>query len=196
MKHRLLLIAVLPLALAACVPGYGLIAAKPVAVANSSLVVRPATPWNKAPQAYGQTRWEEVWTKNGPLLDTVSFVAGLPDGKAIIVQRKKDAQQVPPFRADMSPQDLVSMMETAYRVLGVTVFEVQSVDPVQFLGGQGVKMSFHYAPNDSISKDGVSVMRVVDQKLYVMTLEGVSSHYFKTAAPEFESLTASAALKQ
>ncbi len=194
MSFRILLAAAVPLALAACAPTYHLVAPKPVAVAHSPLVVRPATAWNKAPRDYDQTKWDEVWTKNGPLLDSVSFVAGVPDGKAIIVQRRKDAQQVPPFRADMSPQDLVSMMETFYRVRGVTVFEVESVEPAQFLGGQGVKLSFHFVPNESISMNGVSVMRVVDRKLYAMTLEGVSSHYFKAVAPEFEALLATASL--
>lgn len=199
MKTRILrtaMLAAITLALAACVPGYTLVSPGAKAVAQSPLMVQPAQAWNKAPRGYGQTQWDEVWTKNGPLLDTVSFIAGVPDGQAILMQRKKDPRQVPPFRADMTPQDLVSMMETSYRVRGVTVFEVESVDPVPFLGGQGVRVSFHFAPDESISKKGVCVMRVVDEKLYAMTLEGVSSHYFKAAAPEFDSLLASAALKK
>jgi hypothetical protein len=197
MTIKLLFAAVIPLALAACVPGYTLVKPGTTAVAASPLTVQPGEAWNRVPKSYQQTKWDEVWTKNGPMLDSVSFVAGVPDGTTIIVQRnKKETRRVPPFRADMTPQDLVSMMETSYRVRGVTVFEVESVDPVQFLGGQGLRMSFRYAPNETISKKGVCVMRVIDQKLYAMTLEGVTSHYFKAAGPEFDSLLASAALKK
>jgi hypothetical protein len=193
---RLALTTLVPFALAACATGYTLVPAggKAVAVAKSPLTVQPAQAWNRAPRVIGQTRWDETWTKNGPLLDSVAFLAGVPDGKAILIQKKKETRQVPPFRADMTAQDLVSMIETFYRVRGVTVFQVESVDPVPFLGGQGIRMSFSFAPNDAIGKKGVCVMRVVDQKLYAMTLEGVSSHYFKAAAPEFDSLIASAAL--
>jgi hypothetical protein len=194
---QLTLVAVIPLALSACVTGYTLVpGSKAVAVAGSPLTVQPAQAWNRAPRIIGQTKWDETWTKNGPMLDSVAFFAGVPEGKAILVQRKKETRQVPPFRADMTPQDLVSMVETFYRVRGVTVFEVESVEPVPFLGGQGLKMSFQFAPNDATPKKGVCVMRVVDQKLYAMTLEGVSSHYFKAAVPEFDSLLASAALKK
>jgi hypothetical protein len=197
MNTRILLAALVPLALAGCVPGYTLVKPGVNAVAASPLTVRPGEAWNRVPKSYQQAKWDEVWTKNGPMLDSVSFVGGVPDGKTIIIQRnKKETRKVPPFRADMSAQDLVSMVETSYRVRGVTVFEVESVEPAQFLGGQGVRMSYHFAPNESITMKGVCVMRVVDAKLYSMSLEGVSSHYFKAAMPEFDSLLASAALKK
>jgi hypothetical protein len=141
-----------------------------------------------------RTQWEEVWTQNGPLLDTVAFLGGLPEGKSVVVQKKKAERQVPLFRANMSPEDLASMVEASYRVKGVTVFNVDSVDPVEFLGGPGIRVRFNYAPSDGITKKGDAVLRVIDSKLYVMKLEGVSSHYFDAAVPEFDLLVATAAL--
>ena len=102
---------------------------------------------------------------------------------------------MPVFRADMSPQDLVSMMEASYRVRGIAVFEIESVDPADFLGGKGVRVEFKYAPNDGMSKKGVCVARVVDDKLYAIKLEGVSSHYFDASVPEFNQLVESARLE-
>jgi hypothetical protein len=147
------------------------------------------------PPGYQQAKWEQAWTQNGPLLETVVFVTGLPDGKSLVKQRKKDDAQVAVFRADMTPNDLVSMIETSYRVGGITVFAVDSVDPAPFLGGTGLRMRYHYAPSDGISKKGSAVLRVVDKKLYVMKLEGVSSHYYDAVLPEFEQMVASARLK-
>jgi hypothetical protein len=137
-----------------------------------------------------------VWTQNGLVLETVAFLGGVPDGKAIVVQKKKDEQQVPVFRSNMSPEDLVSMLEASYRVKGITVFNVDSVDPVEFLGGQGIRVLYHYAPGDGITKNGSCVFRIVDNKLYAMKLDGASSHYFSAATPEFELLVNTATLSK
>jgi hypothetical protein len=110
------------------------------------------------------------------------------------VQTKKDEKRVPLFRADMTPQDLASMVEASYRVRGVTVFNTESVDPVDFLGGKGLQVRYHYAPDNGISKKGSAVLRVIDKKLYAIKLEGVSSHYYDAAVPEFELLVSTAAL--
>ncbi len=193
MKVRILL-AMLPVLLVGCVPTYTLQQPGPTQVALGGLTVQPSSAWNVAPRNPSLTKWEEVWTQNGLVLETVAFLSGVPDGKAIVVQRKKDEQQVPVFRANMSPEDLVSMLEASYRVKGITVFNVESVDPVDFLGGPGIRVRYNYAPGDGITKNGNCVMRIVDNTLYAMKLDGASSHYFSAAMPEFELLVNTAAL--
>lgn len=188
----LIVLAALPLA--GCIPAYQLVKPGESAVGDGSLTVTPTSAWNSIPLATSAPAWEESWTLNGPLLDAVSFVTGLPDGKSLVKQRRKADSQVAVFRADMSPTDLVSMVETAYRVGGVTVFEVDSVDPVPFAGGTGIRMRYHFSPGDGIGRKGHCVMRVVDGKLYLVKLEGVSSHYFAAAEPEFEAMVAGARL--
>jgi hypothetical protein len=183
------------LTLAGCMPGFRLVPAEETFVAGKDLVVTPGVAWNMAPMRFDQTDWEETWTRNGPLLETITFVGGLPEGKALLRQKKKSDRQVPPFRADMTPQDLVSMIETSYRTRGVAVFDIDSVDPVDFLDGKGLNVRFRYAPNNGISKKGSCVMRVVGKKLYALKLEGVASHYFDAALPEFERMVATAHLQ-
>jgi hypothetical protein len=178
-----------------CVPAYTLVKPGTAAVGDGAVSVTASRAWNSVPAGYQQAAWEEAWTQNGPLLETVVFITGLPDGKSLVKQRKKDDAQVAVFRSDMTPNDLVSMIETSYRVGGITVFAVDSVDPAPFLGGTGLRMRYHYAPGDGIGKKGSAVLRVVDKKLYVMKLEGVTSHYYDAALPEFEQLVASARLK-
>ena len=184
------------LALAGCMPGFTLVRAQDTFVGGNELIVTPGVAWNMLPTQRDQMDWEETWTRNGPLLETIAFVGGLPEGKTLRKQKKKSDRQVPLFRADMTPQDLVSMVEASYRTRGVTVFDVESVEPVDFIGGKGLNVRFKYAPNNGISKKGSCVMRVVDRKLYVMKLEGVSSHYFDAAVPEFERMVASARLEK
>lgn len=143
----------------------------------------------------GAQAWENVWTRNGPLLDSVGFVAGVSDGKSLVKQRKKADAQVVAFKADMAPNDLVSMIESCYRVGGVSVFNVESVNPTPFLGGTGLQLRYSYAPTDGIGKKGACVMRIVDQRFYLMKLDGVSSYYFDAVLPEFEQLVAGAQLE-
>jgi hypothetical protein len=182
-------------ALSGCVPTYKLVKPGNVPVGDGSLSVTPRTEWNAVPDVQAQP-WEDAWTQNGPLLETIAFVSGMPDGRSLIKHRKKDDAQVTVFRADMTPSDLVSMVESAYRVGGITVFAVDSVDPAPFLGGTGLKMNYHFSPGDGIGKRGTAVLRVIDSKLYLMKLEGVSSHYYEAAQPEFDQLVASATLKK
>jgi hypothetical protein len=193
---RSVFLVIASLALVACVPTYTLVAPGPVAVAKKGLSVQPQAAWNRIPKNPSNTQWEESWTRNGPLLDSIAFVDGLPDGKTLLVQQKKADQQVPAFRADMNPNDLVSMVESYYRIgAGATVFEVTSVQPTPFLGAQGVRLDFTYVAGDDVPRKGRCVMKIAGQKLYVMKLEGVASHYFDAVAPEFESMTASAVLR-
>ena len=194
MKTGLLVLAAV--SLSACIPAYTLVEPGPSAVGDGTMAVTPVNAWNGVPAAMQQPEWEESWTSNGPLLDTVVFVSGLPEGKSLLRQRRKDDAQVPVFRADMSPADLVSMIESSYRVAGVAVFNVDLVDTTPFLGGTGIRMRYHYSPGEGIGKKGSCVLRVVDQKLYLMKLEGVTSHYFDRALPEFDQMVASATLDQ
>lgn len=165
-------------------------------VAGSNMIVKAGATWKKLPASMSQTRWEDVWTWNGPQLDRMALVDGLPDGKTIISQKTKADQQVPAFRADMTAQDLTSMVEVSYRVNGVTVFHFESVEPVDFLGGPGVRLRYEYTSGIGIAKKGNCVMRVVDSKLYAMKLESVAGHYFDTVDPEFDQLVATAQLRK
>ncbi len=182
--------------LGGCVPTYKLIAPGSVSVAKNSMVVQPASAWNKVPVRPGDIPYEEHWTLNGPLLDSVAFVGALPDGKPLLVQRKKDDQQVPPFRANMTPDDLVSMIESYYRIgQGVNVFDVRSVEPVPFLGKQGLKLDYTYVGGDALPHKGRCVVEVVNGKLYLMRLDGASSHYFDAAALEFGRMISTAQVR-
>jgi hypothetical protein len=195
MKRRLAALAMATLVFAGCMARYQLVPAEETFVGGRHLVVTPAAAWNQAPVMFDQNEWEETWTRNGLLLESLTFVGGLPEGKALRKQRRKSDQQVPLFRAGMSPQDLVSMVEASYRTRGVTVFDIESVEPADFLGGKGLNMRFKYAPGDGIAKKGSCILRVVDEKLYLILLEGVSRHYFDAAMPEFEKIVASARLE-
>lgn len=172
--------------------GFTLAAADGSEVAGSHLSLNPGSNWKRLPAGMSQSRWEEVWSRNGPQLDRMALIDGLPEGKAIISQDKNADQRVPVFRADMTAQDFMSMVEVSYRVNGVVVFDFESVEPIDFLGGRGVRLRYRYASGVGFSKRGSCVMRVVDEKLYAMKLEGVANDSFDAVATQFDQLVDSA----
>ena len=108
-------------------------------------------------------------------------------------QRPKDDRQVPVFRSDMTPQDLVSMIESLYRIKGgATVFETVGVKPATFLGAPGVQFDFNYVGGDEVKRRGRSFLAVIDGQLYFMALDGAASHYFDAVLPDFEGMASTA----
>src|SRR5262245_58487630 len=90
MNLRILLGTLALVALTGCVPTYTLVAAGPEPVATNAFTVQPSSAWNRMPKNANQTKYEEVWTHNGPLLDTIAFIGGLPEGETLITQTKKE----------------------------------------------------------------------------------------------------------
>lgn len=136
----------------------------------------------------------EVWTQNGPVPDAVVFLGPVKDGIAIVMQNKKAGRKVPVFHAQMTPQDLVDMVESYYRIrAGATIFENEELKPTTFLGTKGLDFTYRYVGADEVKRRGRTVMSVIDQQLYLMTLDGAAS-YFDSTQPEFEKLLASAEL--
>lgn len=171
-------------------------AGKFASVTDRQMTVKPGAGWRRVSATSDERQWEEVWTWNGPQHDRTTFIGGLRDGKAIASQELNADQQVPLFRADMTSQDLASMLEVSYRINGVTVFHFDSIEPVDFLGGTGVRLRYNYVSGIGITKKGDCVMRVVNQKLYALRLESLADQDFDTVVPEFDQLVAEARLNE
>lgn len=192
---RIIAVIALALALGGCVTPYTLVKPEPVSVAGGTMKVKPSVAWNKVPPSSFNIAKEEAWTQNGVLLDSITFMGGLQDGEAIAKQRPKDDRKVPVFRSNMTPQDLVSMIESYYRIRGqVNVFETKGVKPTTFLGQQGIELDFSFVGGDDVKRRGRSVLAIVDGKFYFIALEGTALHYFDAALWEFHEMAASATI--
>lgn len=192
---RIIPLIVIVWAAAGCVPTYTLIAPTTVGVAGDNLRVTPGIAWNKAPKNADSIPEGELWTLNGLSLDSVAFIGGLADGEAMAKQKDKDDRQVPPFRANMTPPELMSMVESYYRIkAGASVFDTTSVEPVTFLGRPGMQMEYDFIGGDDVKRRGRTVLAVVDERLFLMSLNAARLHYFDAALPDFEGMVGSARL--
>ena len=177
---------------------YSLIRARRVSVGDGSLAVVAPQPWNRhRPIFFGDIRQVEDWTQNGALLDGISFVTGLKDGKSLVRQRRSASQQVPIFRSNMTPPEVAGMIESLYRVRGGAVdFRTLSLQPRPFLNTSGFQLDYEHLDDDELWRRGRAVGTVVDGKLYMILLDAAKAHYFDADLPDFESMVASAELRR
>ena len=175
--------------------GYSLVSPGPEGVAGGRMTVAPTLPWNKARRTPFDVSREENWTLNGPLLDNLSFIGGLRSGKAIVRQRRRAERQVPRFRADMSPPEIASMIETFYRIrAGAIRFDMTGLQPRGFLGAPGFQLDYAHLDGDEVERQGRAVGAVIDGRLYLILFDAVRAHYFPAGIGEFERIVDSARL--
>jgi hypothetical protein len=85
------------------------------------------------------------------------------------------------------------MVESYYRIkAGATTFETTSVAPTKLLGSQAIEFNFNYIGADEVKRRGRSLLTILEGKLYFISLDGASIHYFDAALPEFQRIVASA----
>lgn len=174
--------------------GYSLVRAREVKVGNDQLAVTPPREWNRiSARLFQDIAAVEDWTQNGPYLDGISFVTGLKDGKALVVQRRRDDRQVPKFRSNMTAPEIAAMIESLYRVRGGAVdFRTTSLAPRAFLGVNGFQHDFEHLDSDEVRRRGRAVGAVVDGRLYLIIYDAARSHYFDASLPDFEAVVNSA----
>lgn len=168
-----------------------------VAVGNGHMSVVPPRPWNRQrPQLFEDVAAVEDWTLNGPLLDGITFITGLRNGKYMVRQRRTEDQQVPKFRSDMTPPEIAAMLESLYRVRGGTVdFRTLSIQPRQFLGQNGFEFDYEHLDDDELWRKGRVVGAVINGELYLVMFDAARSHYYDAALPDFEAIVTSAQLR-
>jgi hypothetical protein len=206
MRKLMLAVAVASVPLAGCssvgegtdIGIYSLVRAKPTNVGNGSLTVIPPRPWNRQRRffLFDSVRWVEDWTLNGPYLDGITFVSGLPGGEYLVRQRRSEDRQVPKFRSNMTALEVTAMLESAFRVRGGAVeFQTLSLQPRQFLGYPGFQFDFEHLDGDEVRRKGRAVGAVIGGRLYLMLYDATRSHYYANALPDFEAMASNARIR-
>ena len=177
--------------------GYSLVRPRERAVGDGTMLVTPTMAWNRQSTViFDDIRQVEDWTQNGPVLDSLSFISGLKDGKTIVRQWKKADQQVPRFRSSMTAPEVAAMLETFYRTRAGTVdFKTLGLAPRPFLGQPGFQFDFDHLDGDELWRRGRAVGAVVNGRLYLVMLDAARSHYFAAELPEYETVVTSARLR-
>ncbi|HYJ30001.1 MAG TPA: hypothetical protein VEW25_06635 [Allosphingosinicella sp.] len=159
--------------------------------------VTPTIRWNRLPRSPTEISREENWTLHGITLDSLSFIGGLESGRPLVRwQRRQDIRQVPNFRADMSPPEIASMIESYYRIrAGSVSFNMTGLQPRTFLGQPGFQFDYEHLGGNELNRQGRVVGAVIGQRLYMILFDAPRSHFFGAIIPEVERIAASARLR-
>ena len=176
---------------------FQLIRPRPHTVAGGRLIVTPSMEWNRIPRGRYDIPREENWTLNGPVLDGITFIAGVENDKRIVEQRRKDDRKVPNFRSDMTPQEIADMIESFYLIRGGSVeFEATAFQPRTFMGQPGFQIDYAHLGGDELRRQGRAVGAIINGRLYLILFDAARMHYFAAGLPEFERIVQSATLRR
>jgi hypothetical protein len=194
MKRRIGPALLLALSLAACAP---ITLVQPERQTVGDVIsLQPGMPWNRITlhQYEGKV---ELWTLDGPALNTLLIFTGVPDGQPLFARKGAGAQQEKPpvFRAGMNPIEVQELLEaTAARFFNTTIAEARNPQPREIAGGRGFAFDTRLVGRDEVERAGVFAGTIRGGKLYGAWFQGAKLHYFERYRPEFERMVASAQL--
>lgn len=172
---------------------YRLVPPGPVLVARQAMAVTPRQAWNRAARPAHLPRIAEVWTMDGLPLNALTFFGGIEPGKRLFSRSAvSDDQQLPVFRADMQPQEVVEFVETSLRVtFGTTQFAVTDLKPARFAGQPGFQFDYLTVDSDEVRRRGRAAGTVAGGKLYLIVFEAAATYYFDRHIAEVDHIIAS-----
>lgn len=164
-----------------------------VSVAKSDLTVSPAIQWNRISQRPGSDA--ERWTLDGELLNDLLFFGAIADGDTLLKEVDRRNNPLPKFSSNMLLIDLPDFLNASLRIAkGHQTFDVEAVEPTDFLGAQGVRIEFKTVGGDDIVRRGQAHAAIIEGRLYMMTFEAPSIFFFERDIGHFEQLVESARL--
>jgi len=183
---------VLAAALLASCAAYTLVPAQSRVVVHNGLSVQPTRAWN------GSTGTNEpnlrVWTMDGPMLNTLGFVAGLDNG-ASIIKTPSGKEPMPVFRSTMGGSEVAELFEATLTraVQGGSIVRTTNVRPATFAGKPGFRFDFSYMnQDDDLERRGVAAGTIHGGKLYLIFFHAARIHYFPSNIDEVEAIITSA----
>lgn len=159
--------------------------------------VEPGLKWNKMAYSAYDGR-VEVWTLDGPALNTLVFFTGVRDGEPLFVPRFADKTRMekpPVFRSTMNPVEVQELLNaTVTRFFRTTLAEERNMRPQTIGGGRGFRFETRMVGRDEVERAGTFVGTISNGKLYGAWFQGARLHYFARYVPEFDRIIASAQL--
>lgn len=132
----------------------------------------------------------EIWTLDGDQLNKVSFFGGVPVGQPLFREQDKKRSPLPKVSDGMLITDIPVLLENSYRAQGRTSrMTIGEQVPAEMDGRRGIKFSYTYVfGDDEVERRGEALCAFVEGKLYLVTYEAPTLHFFEKDLPNFRQL--------
>lgn len=162
--------------------------------------VEPQIGWTSLTQP-GRT---ELWTADGPALESLQFVKDVADGQTLFGQtiitpgpatHETPEDRQPRFRATMTPSEIVELVTDTWALLGASKTDVTGLRPAKFGSADGFRFDLTFVWSDGVEGRAIVAGAVVKQRLQVIVYSGTRLHYFEKHRPTVERLIDSVRLE-
>lgn len=158
------------------------------------LAVKLDGPWNRFEGMAGFP--VPTWTVEGITVDRLQFFVGIKDGSPLVAQGSAAAEKRPlTFRTSMQPDEIVALFQTLLTGDGSS-FTLEKADPVQFLGGPGIRFEFSLIRRvDEVRLSGFGYARTHQGALYAILYQAPRLGFYPRYQPQVEKMAQSAGLR-
>lgn len=165
-----------------------------VKVAKSTMIITPAENWNRS--TYRASKKGETWSLDGPSLNEIYFAAAMVPGDTLYRDPNKKEKPLPLMRKNMQLSDVPEFFESSQRIAyNTSLYEITGVEPVKFLGQDGVRFTYQFAiEGNPLQYKGVVQAAFAGGKLYLISFDAPAIHFYDRDRAKAETVMASAKL--
>ena len=163
-------------------------------VVGERMVVKLDGPWNRFDNFGGYP--VPTWTMEGFTVDRLQFFIGVKDGATLVPQSDAAREKRPlTFRKSMQPHEIVALFQTLLSGDGST-FTLDKLDPVTFLGGQGIRFQFSLVRRvDEVRLSGFGYVRVNGDELHAILYQAPRLGFYPRYQLQVDRMAQTAALR-
>ena len=146
--------------------------------------VDPQIEWSR-----GKSQHIEIWTVDGPLLESVRFFDARSDGDTLFTPGPD--QSPPKFEKDMKASDVQEFVVDTFAAAGASQVEAHNLRPWDFGVLSGFRFELSYVNKDGLEHDAFAVGAIHDEQLYLILYAGTRRYYYPKYRGFAEAIVAS-----
>lgn len=159
---------------------------------KDTLIVEPDIAWNKinAQDVSGRSR-TEIWTADGHMLNTITFFAGIEDGRPLFVQTAEEERRVnlPAFRSTMTSIDVMELVEATYvKIAQSPLAKTRNLRPAKFADADGFRFEMSLVDKDEVDREAIAIGTVRNGRLYLIFYQGARLHHYSLRQAQAERI--------
>lgn len=162
---------------------------KPVGPGNyvvaATYSIEPQKTWTFL-GAKGKT---ELWTMDGPGLQSLRFVKGLADGDNLLEEKK--GLTLPKFRSRMNESEIMEFVVDSMEATALSRVKAIRLRPARFGSQPGFRFDLEFLTSNGLEMEGRVIGAVIDKKLHLIMYYGTRRVYFPKHLHDVEKLFAS-----